>query len=129
MGDWYFSSARVHGQLRRIVSVRRRGETEQAYSGFGLGLQLGQHIIATDADGAGLGVHATASAQGLRSPTINHLDHHRLTLADRCELGGELGLRAELLRAVGTSDQAEAGHGDQTEQQTLQHARFSRKCG
>ncbi|MGV2836993.1 hypothetical protein, partial [Pseudomonas shirazensis] len=28
-----------------------------------------------------------------------------------------------------TTDQAQAGHREQTEQQTLQHARFSRKCG
>ncbi|AFK70314.1 hypothetical protein YSA_06574 [Pseudomonas putida ND6] len=50
-------------------------------------------------------------------------------MADRGQLGLERGLRVELLRAVGTTDQAKAGHGDQTEQQTLQHARFSRKCG
>ena len=85
-------------------------------AGFGLGLQLGQDVLTGHADGAGFRVETTTGTQHGRRTTIGHPHHHRLALANGGQRAIELGLRAELLRAVGAAGQGQAGDRKQSNQ-------------
>src|SRR5690606_12486491 len=100
-------------------------KAEQAYSGFSLGLQFRQDVLAGHADRAGFRVEATTGSQYRRRAAIGHPHHHWLALANGRQRAIEFGLRAELLRAVGTTHQSKAGNSHQTKQQTMQHAQLS----
>jgi hypothetical protein len=71
-----------HGQGRRVIGVGRRGEAQQAHGHFGLGLQLGHHVLAAHGDRTGFRVQATTGAQLGALTTIDDFHHHRLALAD-----------------------------------------------
>ncbi|MNB98351.1 hypothetical protein D3C75_456000 [compost metagenome] len=112
--------------MRGIHGVVRRGKAQQTHGGFSLGLQLRQDLRALHGDRAGLRVQTTTGAQRRRRATVHYTHHDGLAMADRGQLGGQLGFRAQLLRAVGAANQGQTGHSDQTEQQALQHALLSR---
>ena len=80
------------------------------------------NVVVILADDLGIGdVRAFNPAGKIPTP-----HHDRLATTHWCKLGGQLGLRAKLLRAVGAADQSQTGHSNQTEQQALQHAHLSR---
>ncbi|MCY1531117.1 hypothetical protein D9M68_663330 [compost metagenome] len=108
--------------MGRVVGVRRRGEAQQAHSRLGLGLQARQDVLTLHADGAGFRVDAATGAEYRRRTAVGDAYHHGLALADRGQRAGELGLRAELLRAEGTADEGQAEGGQQAEQRAFQHA-------
>ena len=115
--------------MRRVVGIRSRSETQQAHSRFCLGLQFWQNVLTPHDDRAGFRVQATARAEYRRRTTVGDPNHHRLALANGDQRGIDLGLRAELLRAVGTADQGQADDSDQTKQQAMQHAHLSMGVG
>ncbi len=85
-------------------------------------MQARQQGLAVDRDVAGFGVQAAAAAQHRGGATINHLDRDRLALTNGHQRAIEQRLWFQLLRAEGAAGEAQAGNGEHSEQQTVQHA-------